>query len=86
MFCCHAFLTFKMQWATGSHTYWLQVTVLKNLTNLFTISGDIMFFGKRYNMGECEGGINISRQHRSLDACGQAILLFRLQGCGPRWC
>lgn len=29
------------------------VTVLKNLTNLFTISGDIFFYGKRYSAGAC---------------------------------
>ena len=28
------------------------VTVLKNLTNLFTITGDIAFFGKRYSLGK----------------------------------
>ena len=27
------------------------VTVLKNMTNLFVISGDIYFYGKRYNAG-----------------------------------
>ena len=27
------------------------VTVLKNLTNLFTILGDIVFFKKRYSAG-----------------------------------
>ena len=31
---------------------WLQVTVLKNLTNLFVIAGDIIVFGRRYNLGE----------------------------------
>jgi hypothetical protein len=37
-----------------SHPYmlWLQVTVLKNLTNLLVIAGDIIVFGRRYNVGK----------------------------------
>lgn len=39
------------------------VTVLKNLTNLFTISGDIYFYGKRYNTGAPAAGMARTLRH-----------------------
>lgn len=39
------------------------VTVLKNLTNLFTISGDIYFYNKRYNTGVPAAGVPGTNGH-----------------------
>lgn len=51
------------------------VTVLKNLTNLFTISGDIYFYGKRYSKGAPTGAAQGLNQNLcpTLNLCSGTI-------------
>lgn len=83
------------QSASCTYMLWLQVTVLKNLTNLFVIAGDIIVFGRRYNLGERDlqayhPCVLVMHYHIAFYHAAQNLKLMACpsgqQACGPRWC